>query len=96
MLITDPEQLKPLAEAWDTIAKTAPLLFRVDPARKFSCYDVALGQLRHKPALGTPLPLIREIYSRSLAYMQESVGPDYPPCSDRWRTSRGSKAYTRR
>ena len=79
MLTTDPEQLKPLAKAWDTIAKIAPLLFRLDPAQKFSCYDVPLGQLRRKPALGTPLPLMREIYERSLAYMQESVGPDYLP-----------------
>ena len=79
MLTTDPEQLKPLAEAWDTVEKHAPLLFRFDPAQKFSCYDVTLGQLRRKPALGTPLPLMREIYERSLAFMEESVGPDYLP-----------------
>jgi hypothetical protein len=79
MLTTDPEQLKPLAEAWDTIAKTAPMLFRFDPAQKFSCYDVPLGRLRRKPALGTPLPLMREIYARSLGFMEESVGPDYLP-----------------
>jgi hypothetical protein len=79
MLTTDPEQLKPLAEAWDTIAKTAPLLFRFDPALKFSCYEVPLGQLRRKPALGTPLPLMGEIYEGSLAFMEQSVGPDYLP-----------------
>jgi hypothetical protein len=86
MLTTDPDQLKPLAEAWDTITKTAPLLFRFDPALKFSCYDVALGQLRRQPALGTPLPLMHEIYARSLAFMEESVGPDYLP-EDYIRTS---------
>lgn len=79
MLTTDPEQLKPLAEAWDTVAKTAPLLFHFDPAQKFSCYNVPLGQLRRKPALGTPLPLMREIYERSLEFMEQSVGPDYLP-----------------
>ncbi|HEX4067067.1 MAG TPA: twin-arginine translocation signal domain-containing protein [Acidobacteriaceae bacterium] len=79
MLTTDPAQLKPLAEAWDTIAQHAPLLFRFDPAQKFACYDVPLGQLRRKPELGTPLPLMREIYAKSLAFMEESVGPDYLP-----------------
>lgn len=79
MLTTDPEQLKPLAEAWDTVARTAPLLFRFDPVQKFSCYDVPLSQLRRKPALGNPLPLMREIYARSLGFMEESVGPDYLP-----------------
>ena len=79
MLTTDPEQLKPLAEAWDTVAKHAPQLFRFDPEQKFSCYDVPLGQLRRKPSLGTPLPLMHELYSQSLRFMQESVGPDYLP-----------------
>jgi hypothetical protein len=79
MLTTDPDQLKPLAEAWDTIVKTAPLLFRFDPSQKFSCYDVPLGRLRRKPELGTPLPLMREIYAQSLAFMEQSVGPDYLP-----------------
>lgn len=79
MLTTDPEQLKPLAEAWDTVEEHTPLLFRFDPAQRFSCYDVPLSELRRKPALGTPLPLMREIYARSLAFMEESVGPDYLP-----------------
>ena len=79
MLTTDPGQLKPLAEAWDTVEKHAPMLFHFDPAQKFSCYDVPLGRLRRKPALGTPLPLMREMYARSLAFMEQSVGPDYLP-----------------
>lgn len=79
MLTTDPEQLKPLAEAWDSVAKHEPLLFRYDPSQKFSCYDVTLGELRRKPALGTPLPLMHEMYSRSLEFMLQSVGPDYLP-----------------
>lgn len=79
MLTTDPDQIKPLAEAWDTVARHAPLLFQFKPEQKFSCYDVTLGELRRKPALGTPLPLMHEIYSRSLAFMEQSVGPDYLP-----------------
>ena len=79
MLTTDPEQLKPLAEAFDTVAGHAPLLFRHDPAQKFACYDVPLGQLRFKPGLGSPLRLMQELYTKSLAFMEESVGPDYLP-----------------
>ena len=79
MLTTDPEQIKPLAEAWDTVEKHAPLLFQYKPEQKFSCYDVTLGELRRKPDLGTPLPLMREIYSQSIAFMEQSVGPDYLP-----------------
>lgn len=79
MLTTDPAQLKPLAEAWDTVTKTAPLLFRYKPSQKFACYDVPLGQLRREPALGNPLPLMQEIYTRSLFLMQQSVGPNYLP-----------------
>ncbi len=79
MLTTDPEQLKPLAEAWDAVEKHAPLLFRFDPGQKFSCYDVTLGELRRKPELGTPLPLMHELYAESLRFMEQSVGPDYLP-----------------
>jgi hypothetical protein len=79
MLTTDPDQIKPLAEAFDTIAAHAPKLFRYDPAQKFTCYDVPLGQLRAKPNLGSPVRLMREIYSKSLAFMEQSVGPDYLP-----------------
>ena len=44
-----------------------------------SCHGIPLGQLRRKPGLGTPLPLMREIYARSLEFMEQSVGPDYLP-----------------
>lgn len=79
MLTTDPSEIEPLAEAWDTVTKTAPLLFRYKPSQKFTCYDVPLGQLRRAPALGDPLPLMHELYKRSLYYMQQSVGPTYLP-----------------
>ena len=79
MLTTDPSQLEPLAAAWDTVAKTQPLLFRYKPSQKFACYDVPLGELRRPPALGNPLPLMHEIYQQSLYYMQKSVGPTYLP-----------------
>jgi len=79
MLTTDPDQIKPLAEAFDTVTQHAPRLFQYDPAQKFACYDVPLGQLRVKPGLGSPLRLMHELYTRSLAFMEESVGPDYLP-----------------
>lgn len=79
MLTTDPDQLKPLAEAWDKVTQTSPLLFRYKPSQKFACYDVPLGQLRRPPALGNPLPLMHELYKQSLKYMQQSVGPNYLP-----------------
>jgi len=79
MLTTDPAELKPLAEAWDRVEKHAPMLFRYDPAQTFTCYDVPLGKLIRKPDLGTPLPLMHEIYAQSLRFMEESVGPDYLP-----------------
>jgi hypothetical protein len=79
MLTTDPEQLKPLAEAFDTVTQHAPKLFHCDASQKFACYDTPLGQLRIKPNLGSPLLLMREIYSKSLAFMEASVGPDYLP-----------------
>jgi len=79
MLTTDPDQLKPLAEAFDSVMQHAPKLFQYDAAQKFACYDVSLGQLRTKPNLGSPVRLMHEIYTRSLALMEASVGPDYLP-----------------
>jgi len=79
LLTTDPDQIKPLAEAFDTVTQHAPKLFHYDAAQKFACYDVPLGQLRVKPNLGSPLRLMHELYTRSLAFMEESVGPDYLP-----------------
>ena len=79
MLTTDPSQIKPLAEAWDSVSHAAPLLFRFTPAQKFACYDVPLGKLRRQPGLGNPLPLMRELYAKSLALMEQSVGPGYLP-----------------
>jgi hypothetical protein len=80
-LTTDPEQLKPLAEAFDTVTEHAPKLFHYDPAQKFACYDVPLGKLRAKPGLGSPLRLMHEIYAKSLAFMEASVGPDLLPAN---------------
>jgi hypothetical protein len=79
MLTTDPAEIKPLAEAFDAVTQHAPKLFHYDPAQKFTCYDVPLGQLRTKPNLGSPLRLMHEIYTKSLAFMEASTGPDYLP-----------------
>lgn len=80
-LTTDPGQMKYLAEAYDQINEHHKLLFQYDPKQKFSCYDVTLGELPRQPsqALGTPSPLMNELYSESRRLIEESVGPDYLP-----------------
>jgi hypothetical protein len=78
-LTTDPAQMKELAAAYDLIAVEAHKLFQYDPAQKMSCYRVPLGELTHKPALGSPVPLMHDIYDQSLRFVLDSVGPDYLP-----------------
>jgi hypothetical protein len=78
-LTTDPKQMKELAAAYDTIEAEVPKLFQFDPAMKMSCYRVPLGQIGRAPNLGNPRSLMHEIYTQSLAYVMESVGPDYLP-----------------
>lgn len=80
---TDPEQLKYIAAAYDGVREHEKKLFRYDPAQKFSCYDTTLGQLRVKPSLGSPMPLMKEIYEKSRQLIEGSVGPDYLPAE--WR-----------
>ena len=76
---TDPKQMKELAAAWDTVEAEAPKLFQFDPAQKVSCYRVPLGQVERKPTLGNPHSLMHELYTQSLAFVEQSVGPDYLP-----------------
>jgi len=40
---------------------------------------VPLGQIGRAPNLGNPRSLMHEIYNQSLAFVMESVGPDYLP-----------------
>ncbi len=79
MLTTDPEQMKYLAAAYDTVLAHSKQLFQYDPGQKFSCYSVPLGELYRKPSLGNPLPLMRELYRDSKEYVEQAVGPDYLP-----------------
>lgn len=83
MLTTDPKQLKYLAIAYDAVREHEKLLFRYDPNQKFSCYNTILGQLRVKPSLGSPLPLMRELYEKSKQLIENVVGPDYLPAERR-------------
>ena len=78
-LTTDPKQMKELAAAYDVVEAEQPKLFQFDPAMKMSCYRVPLGQIGRPPNLGNPRSLMHEIYTQSLAYVMESVGPDYLP-----------------
>jgi hypothetical protein len=76
---TDPEQLNYLAAAYEQIQAHDKRLFRYDPAQRFSGYDRPLGQLQVKPSLGSPLPLMRELYDKSKQLIEGIVGPDYLP-----------------
>jgi hypothetical protein len=78
-LTTDPKQMKELATAYDLIESETPKLFQFDPAQKMSMYRVPLGQVGRPPALGNPRSLMHDIYTKSLAFVLESVGPDYLP-----------------
>lgn len=79
MRTTDPEQMKYLAEAYDRVQEHRSKLFQYNPDQKFRCYDRPLGQLRSRPALGNPMPLMKELYEQSRTYVEEIVGPDYLP-----------------
>jgi hypothetical protein len=78
-LTTDPKQMKELADAYDLIEAEQPKLFQFDKALKISMYKVTMGELQRPPTLGNPRSLMHEIYTQSLAFVQESVGVDYVP-----------------
>jgi len=75
MLTTDPAQLKPLAEVYAAVKEHQKRLFRYDPAQKFSCYSTTLGGLRIKPELGSPVPLMKELYEKSRETVESIAGP---------------------
>lgn len=79
MLTTDPEQMKYLAASYDAVQEHRKLMFRFDPAQKFSCYDVSMRDLDRVPSLGNPMPLMDELYHDSLTLVESEVGPDYLP-----------------
>jgi hypothetical protein len=83
MLTTDPEQMKYLAQSYDAVKEEEKKLFRFDPALKFSCYRTSLGQLRTAPSLGSPVPLMKDLYEKSKTLVESIVGPDY--LSPEWR-----------
>ena len=75
-LTTDPKQMNEMAAAYDLIEAEAPKLFQYDKAAKFSMYRVPLGEVERGPNLGNPRSLMHDIYSQSLGFVMESVGPD--------------------
>lgn len=81
MLTTDPAEMKPIAAAFDLVHEHATKLFRYDPSLKFSCYDTTLGNLHIRPSLGSPLPLMKELYAKSAAAVVDSMGPEGIPAS---------------
>ncbi len=79
MRTTDPEQMGYIVAAYDQVMAHRQRLFEYDPDLKFSCYDTTLGQLRTRPALGSPVSLMKEIYQQSRTFIEEFVGPHYLP-----------------
>lgn len=79
MLTTDPEQMKYLAQSYDAVQQHSRLMFRFDPAQKFSCYDASMRDLERYPSLGNPMPLMTELYQDSKNFVESQAGPDYIP-----------------
>ena len=73
--IENKEDMKFLEQANARVREHAAKLFQYDPAQKFTCYDRPLGQLANKPGLGNPLPLMKEIYEQSKAFVEQQAGP---------------------
>jgi DNA-binding FrmR family transcriptional regulator len=79
MLVGDAGQMKFIATAFDEVKKHYRRMFRFDPNQNFSCYTVSLGDLPMRPSLGTPLPLMTELYQQSLALVEGALGPSSVP-----------------
>ncbi len=78
-LTTDLGQMQYLARSYDEVREHYRRMFRFDPAQEFACYDRPLGELPSKPSLGSPLPLMDELYQGSRSFVEESMGPDSIP-----------------
>lgn len=79
-----PEKILVAADAHPAIQAAAKILakklFQYDKAMKISMYRVPLGEPGPRyMKLGNPRSLMHQIYSESLAFVEESVGVDYVP-----------------
>lgn len=81
LLTTDPDQMRPLALSYDAVHAHAPRLFQYRPGQRFSCYSVPLGRLPRRPSLGSPLPLMNELYAKSRALVEGAMGPHRIPAA---------------
>jgi hypothetical protein len=79
LLTTDARQMQYLARSYDAVREHYRRMFKFDPAQQFACYDRRLGELPSKPSLGSPLPLMDEIYQQSRACVEEALGPQGVP-----------------
>ena len=87
MKTPEPEQIKYLPAAYDTVKEHRGKLFQFKPEQQFSCYSVPLGQLPTRPGLGNPMSLMKEMYEQSKIFVEDSVGPDY--LSAEWKRKKG-------
>lgn len=73
----DTAQLAKIAASYKTVVQYSDSLFQFDKDEKFSCYDLPLGEINkiRTIGLGSPIPLMREIYEKSKYYTEEITGP---------------------
>jgi hypothetical protein len=90
----DAEQMRHLAASWDAVQQHYRRMFRFDPTQQLSGYDVPLGRLPSKPSLGSPLPLMTELYQESRALVEQSLGRDSVPPEWRRDEARAKPAQT--
>jgi hypothetical protein len=74
---TDPAQLALVAEARDRLHSEAADLFRHRDDQRFSGWEVPLGEVARarRIGLGSPEPLMKQIYEESRGFTEEITGP---------------------
>ncbi|SFV34614.1 hypothetical protein [Thermoflavifilum thermophilum] len=74
---TDTTQFQCIVDSYKRVAQLKDSLFQFNPDLIFSPYHHTLGEInrmRHI-SLGSPLPLMRDIYTESQKYVEEFTGP---------------------
>lgn len=74
---TDTSEMNAVAASMKEVEYYKDSLFQYNPQLQFSSYDMPLGQInqmRHI-GLGSPLPLMKEIFDKSKQYVEGIMGP---------------------
>lgn len=75
---TDTSEMHAITQAIQKVTYYRDSLFQYNPDQTFSCYGLPLGEINRMKhiGLGNPLPLMKEIYTDSKQYVEETMGPD--------------------